>query len=53
MKDEYSGPSREKLQEYVRLFQKATEYDHLYDAYATLLQVSHENAKMIILDKEL
>ncbi|XP_056599030.1 phosphoinositide-3-kinase, regulatory subunit 3a (gamma) [Triplophysa dalaica] len=38
VKDEYSDASREKLQEYVRLFQKATEYDHLYDAYATLLQ---------------
>lgn len=46
MKEEYSGASREKLQEYLRLFQKASEYDHLYNAYATLLQVSHR--KLII-----
>ncbi|XP_073711018.1 phosphoinositide-3-kinase, regulatory subunit 3a (gamma) [Misgurnus anguillicaudatus] len=38
VKDEYLSATREKLQEYLRLFQKATEYDQLYDAYATLLQ---------------
>ncbi|XP_051554012.1 phosphatidylinositol 3-kinase regulatory subunit gamma-like [Myxocyprinus asiaticus] len=38
VKDEYLGASREKLQEYLSLFQKETDYDQLYDAYTTILQ---------------
>ncbi|XP_051555534.1 phosphatidylinositol 3-kinase regulatory subunit gamma-like [Myxocyprinus asiaticus] len=38
VKDEYLGASREKLQEHLRLFEKTTDYDQLYDAYTTLLQ---------------
>lgn len=49
MKEEFLSATREKLQECLRLFQKTAEYEQLYDACTTLLQVSHGNVLISVI----
>ncbi len=46
VKEEFLSATREKLHECLRLFQKTAEYDQLYDACTTLLQVSMETVQI-------
>ncbi len=49
VKEEFLSATREKLHECLRLFQKTAEYDQLYDACTTLLQVSMETVQISLI----